>query len=61
MREGSASLSALKALKPDWELAWQQVSQALAQEQGPIGAGSCRSDIGRYARSINRHAFHGIA
>ena len=37
MREGSASLSALKALKPDWELAWQQVSQALAQEQGPIG------------------------
>lgn len=37
MREGSASLSALKALKPAWELAWQQVSQALAQEQGPIG------------------------
>lgn len=36
-REGSASLNALKALKTDWERSWQQASQALAQEQGPIG------------------------
>ena len=37
LREGSASLGALKELKPAWEMAWQQVSQALAQEQGSIG------------------------
>lgn len=37
MREGSASRSTLKALKPHWELAWQQASHALAQEQGSIG------------------------
>ena len=37
LREGSASLSALKELKPAWEMAWQQVSQALAQKQGSIG------------------------
>ena len=37
MREGSASLNALKALKLQWELAWQQASQALAQEPGSTG------------------------
>ena len=37
MREDSASLNALKALKPDWERAWQQASLALSQEQGSIG------------------------
>ncbi len=37
LREGSASLGALKELKPAWELAWQQASQALAQEPGSIG------------------------
>lgn len=37
MREGSASLNALKVLKLQWELAWQQASQALAQEPGSTG------------------------
>ena len=37
LREGSASLGALKELKPAWEQAWQQASQALAQEPGSIG------------------------
>lgn len=37
LREGSASLTALKALKPAWEMSWQQVSEALAQDQGSIG------------------------
>ena len=37
MREGSASLNALKTLKPQWELAWQQASLVLAQEPGSTG------------------------
>lgn len=37
MREGSASLNALKVLKLQWERAWQQASQALAQEPGSTG------------------------
>ncbi|QGZ43191.1 FUSC family protein [Pseudoduganella flava] len=37
MRQGSASLHALRSLQPAWEQAWQQASQALVQEPGPIG------------------------
>lgn len=31
----SASLAVLRALQPDWELAWREVGQALGQEPGP--------------------------
>lgn len=35
LREHSAGLAALSALQPDWEEAWREVAQALAQESGP--------------------------
>ncbi|WP_395757667.1 FUSC family protein [Achromobacter sp. EB05] len=33
----SASLAALRALRPDWERAWREVGQSLAQEPGSAG------------------------
>ncbi|MCS3505402.1 FUSC family protein [Achromobacter sp. JUb104] len=39
LREHSAGLAALSALQPDWEEAWREVAQALAQESGPTGHG----------------------
>lgn len=37
LREHSAGLAALSALQPDWEEAWREVAQALAQESGSAG------------------------
>lgn len=37
MQEGSASLNALRALKPIQDQAWRQASLALVQDQGPAG------------------------
>lgn len=37
MRECSAGLAALSAWQRDWEQAWREVGQALAQEPGPAG------------------------
>lgn len=37
LREHSASLATLRALQPEWEQAWRQAGQALAQEPGPVG------------------------
>lgn len=39
LREHSAGLAALSALQPDWEEAWREVAQALAQESGSAGRG----------------------
>lgn len=39
LREHSAGLAVLSALQPDWEEAWREVAQALAQESGPTGHG----------------------
>lgn len=39
LREHSASLTALCALQPDWEEAWREVAQAMAQEGGSAGRG----------------------
>lgn len=37
LHEHRAGLVALTALQPDWEQAWREVGQALAQEPGPAG------------------------
>lgn len=37
LRGHRAGLAALSALQPDWEQAWREVGQALAQEPGPAG------------------------
>lgn len=39
LREHSAGLAALSALQPDWEEAWREVAQALAQESGSAERG----------------------
>lgn len=39
LREHSAGLAALSALQPDWEEAWREAAQALAQESGSAGRG----------------------
>lgn len=42
LREHSPSLAALDALQPDWERAWRQAGQALAQEPGPSARAQAR-------------------
>ncbi len=39
LREHSASLAVLSALQPDWEEAWREVAQALAQKGDSAGRG----------------------
>ncbi|MDH0738963.1 FUSC family protein [Achromobacter spanius] len=39
LREHNAGLAVLSALQPDWEEAWREVAQALAQESGSAGRG----------------------
>ncbi len=55
LRKHSAGLAVLSALQPDWEEAWREVAQALAQESGSAGRGPAeRGPTGRGPTSTTR-------
>lgn len=54
LREHSAGLAALSALQPDWEEAWREVAQALAQESGSAGRGPTGHGPTSTTRAIER-------
>lgn len=54
LREHSAGLAALSALQPDWEEAWREVAQALAQESGSAGRGPTERGPTSTTRAIER-------
>lgn len=54
LREHSAGLAVLSALQPDWEEAWREVAQALAQESGPTERGPIGHGPTSTTRAIER-------
>ena len=54
LREHSAGLAALSALQPDWEEAWREVAQALAQESGSAERGPTGRGPTSTTRAIER-------
>ncbi|MCD0497537.1 FUSC family protein [Achromobacter sp. MY14] len=54
LREHSAGLAVLSALQPDWEEAWREVAQALAQERGSAERGPTGHGPTSTTRAIER-------
>ncbi|KNE27954.1 fusaric acid resistance protein [Achromobacter spanius] len=54
LREHGAGLAVLSALQPDWEEAWREAAQALAQESGPTERGPTGHGPTSTTRAIER-------